>query len=80
MADMFLAAPGGYNPRALSPRRVMTNMLLMATFELSNPIRVFIKVKSHNFARLTFRLRLRRHSKIIREIERYSLREFCAIN
>src|SRR5271157_3621041 len=37
------------HPVSGSPRRIMANMLLMTTFEVGNPVEVFILMKSHNF-------------------------------
>ena len=49
--DMFLAAFSGRDPMNHCPRRIMTNMLLVTAFELSYPIRVFVGMKSNDFAR-----------------------------
>jgi hypothetical protein len=46
------------NPVAISPRRIVTDMLLMSALQIRNPIEAFIQMKIYNLARST-RLRCR---------------------
>jgi len=46
---------------AVSPRRIMSDVLLMSALKLSNPIQIFIQMKTNNFPQLTLRLSLRFH-------------------
>jgi hypothetical protein len=66
MADMFLPTFGCRDPVTFSPGRIMTNVLLMAAFEFSHPVRVFVEMESDDFSRLTFELWLRLHPRILR--------------
>ena len=61
MADMRFAAAGGSDPMADGPWRIMTDMLLMATLKLSDPVELVVNVEANNFSRHTFQLRLRLH-------------------
>jgi len=38
---------------AVSPRRIMSYVLLMSALKLSNPIQIFIQMKTYNFPQLT---------------------------
>jgi len=42
----------------------MPDMLLMATLKVSDPIQVFVLVKSDNFSQLPFGLALRLHTAL----------------
>jgi len=46
---------------AVSPRRIMSDMLLMYALELSNPVQIFIQMKANNFPQLTQELSWRFH-------------------
>jgi hypothetical protein len=46
---------------AVSSRRIMSYVLLMSALKLSNPIQIFIQMKTNNFLRLALRLSLRLH-------------------
>ena len=47
-----------------SPRRIMSNMLLMPTLKFGDPIQVFILVETNNLSRLTLKLTLRLHVRL----------------
>jgi hypothetical protein len=53
LADVFLPTFCGRDPVTLSPRRIVTNMLLVAALELRYPVRVFVDMESDDFPRLT---------------------------
>jgi hypothetical protein len=42
MADMCPSAFCGGDPMAVSPRRIVSDVLLMSTLKLSNPVQIFI--------------------------------------
>ena len=46
---------------SFSPRRIMADVLLMPTLQLSNPIRLLISVETSDFAGLTLRWLMRIH-------------------
>jgi len=46
---------------AVSPRRIMSDVLLMSAVKLSNPIQIVIQTKTNNLPWLTLRLSLRFH-------------------
>jgi hypothetical protein len=51
MADVSLAAFGGTDPVAFRPRRIVADVLLVATFEFGDPVGLWISVEADNFAR-----------------------------
>jgi hypothetical protein len=61
MADMLFAASGGGDPMADGPWRIMTDVLLMATLQLRDPVELVVDVEANNSSRHTFQLRLRLH-------------------
>src|SRR6516164_5515458 len=61
VANMCFPALGGRDPMSFSPRRIMADVLLMPTLQLSNPIRLLISVETSDFAGLTLRWLMRIH-------------------
>jgi hypothetical protein len=53
---------------AVSPRRIVSDMLLMSALELSDPVQIFIQMKANNFPQLTQELSWRFH-KILPELK-----------
>jgi len=53
VTDVRLSARDGRHPIVLSPRRAVANMLLVTTFKLRYPVRIFVYVKRDNFSHLT---------------------------
>jgi hypothetical protein len=46
---------------AVSPRRIMSDVLLMSALKLSNPVQIFIQMKTDNFPQLPLKLSWRFH-------------------
>ena len=65
---MCLSTFSGRDPMAVSPRRIMSDMLLMYALELSNPVQIFIQMKANNFPQLTQELSWRFH-KVLPELD-----------
>jgi hypothetical protein len=55
---------GSRNPVALSPRRIMPDMLRVSAFKLGDPMKFRILVKSDDLARLALKLAFRFHGPI----------------
>ena len=62
MANVGESAFGGSDPMAVGPRRIVSYELLMAAFKFSDPIQVFIQMKTDNFAGPTLKLSLCFHN------------------
>ena len=62
LANVFFPAFGRCDPMVLGPRRIMPYVSLMAAFEFSNPLQVFIQVKAYDLSRLALKWRLRAHN------------------
>jgi hypothetical protein len=66
VTDVRLPTFGSGNPVAMGPRRIVANVLLMAAFEIGDPIANFISMKADNFSWVTFGFVLRLHSHLLR--------------
>jgi hypothetical protein len=66
MADMSLPTFGGRDPMAVSPGRIMPNVLLVSTLQVSDPIQILIQVKADDFPGLTLALSFRFHDRTFR--------------
>jgi len=51
VADVFGAAEGSRYPVAGGPGGIVADVLLMATFEIRDPVEGFVDVKTHDLAR-----------------------------
>jgi hypothetical protein len=49
MADVCPSTFCCCDPMVVSPRRIMSDVLLMSTLKLSNPIQILIQMKTNNF-------------------------------
>jgi hypothetical protein len=49
MADVCPSTFCRCDPMAVSPRRIMSDVLLMSALKLSNPIQILIQMKTNNF-------------------------------
>jgi hypothetical protein len=58
---MCLSTFSGRDPMAVSPRRIVSDVLLMSALKLSNPVQIFIQMKTNNFPQLTLKLSWRFH-------------------
>ena len=58
MADVFKPTFRCRDPMSVSPRWILADVLLMATFKRSHPIQLFIQVKTDNFSWKTLKLSL----------------------
>jgi hypothetical protein len=65
VANMCFPARGGRDPMSFSTRRIMADVLLMPTLQLSNPIRLLISVETSDFARLSLRWLMRIHNVLL---------------
>ena len=50
MADVVQAAFGGDDPRAVGPRRIVADVLVVAAFQFGYPIAVLVLMKPDDFA------------------------------
>ena len=49
---------------ALSPGRIVSDVLLMPALKFGDPIQIFIQMKTNNFPRLTLKLSLGFHDEL----------------
>ena len=56
MAEVLIPALWGCYPMAISPRRIVSDVLLMPAFKVSNPVEGLIQMKIYDFASDTCRL------------------------
>jgi hypothetical protein len=56
---------------AVSPRRIMSDVLLMSALKLSNPVQTFIQMKIDNFPQLTLKLSWRFHKYFLTETNHF---------
>lgn len=50
VTEMVISSLGRRNPMAISPRRIVTDMLLMPALQIGNPIEAFIQMIIYNLA------------------------------
>jgi hypothetical protein len=61
MADVRFSTFSRRYPVVRGPRRILSDMLLVPTLKLSNPVQLLILMKANDLSRLTFQLALRLH-------------------